>query len=81
MGLSFKTACFLVGEARRGINFSETLVLGRQGIYMRDEEYRQVCSYLDIPFPPDDSFADGFFMGLGAKILRYLENSSSVGLS
>ena len=79
MGLSCKTACFLVGEARRGINFGETLVLGRQSIYMKGEEYQRACSYLDIPFSPDDSFADGFFVGLGAKILRYLDNSPYEG--
>ena len=68
-----------MGEARRGINFSETIVLDRQNIYMRDEEYQWACSFLDIPFISDDSFADGLFVGLGAKILRYLDNSPYEG--
>lgn len=53
--------------------------MDRQNIYMRDEEYQWACSFLDIPFISDDSFADGLFVGLGAKILRYLDNSPYEG--
>jgi len=79
MGISLSSACFLIGEMRRGIDFSKTLTLGRQGVYMQRSQYKRVCSFLHVQAPRRATFADEFFAGLGAKSLDVLDASSYEG--
>lgn len=79
MGLDLLAANFLVGEVRRGTDFSKTLTLGRQEIHMSPASYRSVCSNLQVEVPAVASFADEFFAGLGAKTYKVLDASPYEG--
>jgi hypothetical protein len=79
MGISLSSACFLIGEMRRGVDFSKTLTLGRQGVYMQRSQYKRVCSFLHVQAPRQATFADEFFAGLGAKSIDVLDASSYEG--
>ena len=79
MGISLSSARFLISEMRRGVDFSKSLTLGRQGVYMQRSQYKMVCSLLHIQAPRQASFADEFFAGLGAKSLDVLDASSYEG--
>jgi len=79
MGISLSSARFLIGEMRRGVDFSKTLTLGRQGVYMQRNQYKTVCSFLNIEQPRQATFADELFVGLGAKSLDVLDASSYEG--
>jgi len=69
----------LVGEMRRGTVFSRTLTLGRQEINMSPNHYRSLCSDLNLEGAPVSSFADEFFVGLGAKTYEVLDASPYQG--
>ena len=79
MGISLSSARFLIGEMLRGVDFSKTLTLGRQGLYMQRNQYKVVCSLLNVQAPRQATFADEFFAGLGAKSLDILDASSYEG--
>jgi hypothetical protein len=79
MGISLSSARFLIGEMRRGVDFSKTLTLGRQGLYMQRSQYERLCSFLHVQAPRQATFADEFFTGLGAKSLDVLDASSYEG--
>lgn len=79
MGISLSSACFLIGEMRRGVDFSKTLTLGRQGVYMQRNQYKAVCSLLNVKASRQASYADEFFTGLGAQSLDVLDASSYEG--
>ena len=79
MGISLSSARFLIGELGRGVNFSKTLTLGRQGVYMQRNQYNMVCSLLNVEPPRHATFADEFFVGLGAKSLDVLDASPYEG--
>ena len=79
MGITLSSACFLISEMRRGVDFSKTLTLGRQGLYMQRGQYKRVCSLLNVQAPRQATFADEFFTGLGAKSLDFLDASSYEG--
>ena len=79
MGISLSSAHFLIGEMRRGVDFSKTLTLGRQGVYMQRNQFKLVCSNLNVEAPHHAAYADEFFVGLGAKSLDFLDASSYEG--
>ena len=79
MGISLSSARFLIGEMRRGVDFSKTLTLGRQGLYMQRNQYKAVCSLLNAEAPRHATYADELFVGLGAKSLDVLDASSYEG--
>jgi len=79
MGISLSSAHFLIGEMRRGVDFSKTLTLGRQGVYMQHNEYKEVYSLLNVQVPRHATFADEFFTALGAKSLDVLDASPYEG--
>lgn len=79
MGISLSSARFLIGEMGRGVDFSKTLTLGRQGVYMQRNQYKMVCSLLNIEPPRHATFADELFFGLGAKSLDVLDASPYEG--
>lgn len=79
MGISISSARFLIGKMRRGVDFSKTLTLGRQGVYMQRNQYKVVCSLLNVQAPRHATFADEFFAGLGAQSLDVLDASSYEG--
>lgn len=81
MGLDILTAKFLIGEMRRGVDFSRTLTLGRQEVYMSRPQYKSACSDLNLAFSDVPLFADGFFVGLGSERLAVLDASSYEGAS
>jgi len=64
---------------RRGVDFSKTLTLGRQGVYMQRDHYKVVCSLLNVEAPRIATYADELFVGLGAKSLDVLDASSYEG--
>jgi len=79
MGLSLTAARFFVGESKRRIDFSKTLIVGRQSIYMLPNEYKSVCALGNIRHSFFGIFADEFFSGLGAKQLNFLDSSAYEG--
>lgn len=79
MGISISSARFLIGEMRRGVDFSKSLTLGRQGVYMQRNQYKAVCSLLNVKAPRHATYADELFVGLGAKSLDVLDASSYEG--
>ena len=79
MGISLSSARFLIGEMGRGVDFSKTLTLGRQGVYMQRNQYKMVCSLLNVEPPRHATFADELFVGLGAKSLDVLDASPYEG--
>lgn len=79
MGLSKPAALFLLGELRRGVNFSKTLILGRQNIAMLNKEYMDLCSSLQVSPQRGFPYADDFFYGLGAKKLNFMDASAYEG--
>lgn len=79
MGISLSSARFLISEMRRGVDFSKTLTLGRQGVYMQRSQYKMVCSLLNVQESRQATFADEFFAGLGTKSLDVLDASSYEG--
>ena len=79
MGISLSSAYFLIGEMRRGVDFSKTLTLGRQGVYMQRDHYKVVCSLLNVEATRIATYADELFAGLGAKSLDVLDASSYEG--
>jgi SAM-dependent methyltransferase len=59
MGLDIKTIRFLLGEKARGIQFGKTLTLGRQSLYMSQQERAEISHKLNIELF-SSGFADDF---------------------
>lgn len=80
MGVDLRTAEFLASEARRGVDFSRTLTLGRQSLCMARKEYAAVFPG-GIPPEPDPSgqFADDLLAALGAKTIDAIDVSGYEG--
>lgn len=77
MGVDIQTAEFLASEARRGVDFSRTLTLGRQSLCAGEEEYTSFFPGR-LPAGPYNSgqFADNLFSALGAKTLDAIDVSA-----
>jgi SAM-dependent methyltransferase len=59
MGLDIKAIRFLLGEKARGIQFGKTLTLGRQSLYMSQQELAEISNKINIELFTS-SFADDF---------------------
>lgn len=79
MGLNYSSALFLIGEKRRGIDFSNMLTLGRQGIYMSSREYQKIMKLLRSADRSPTGYADHYFQSLGANRLDFMDASPYEG--
>jgi hypothetical protein len=71
MGLDIKAIRFLLGEKARGIQFGKTLTLGRQGLYMSQQELAEISHKINIELF-NSNFADDF--------LAYLAGTPSLSM-
>ena len=78
MGLDINAARFLLGEKDRGVPFGHTLTLGRQGVYMRAEDYSGFLAKLGTTLKTQ-GHADDFFKALGAEPFMAMDASSYEG--
>jgi hypothetical protein len=80
MGIDVWTAQFLKSEARRGVDFTRTLTLGRQTLYMTQDEYAGFYAAGTTPKPDSKViFADDFLCSLGARTLDAIDVSDYEG--
>ena len=80
MGIDVWTAKFLKSDAQRGVDFTRTLTLGRQSLYMTSDEYSGIYAAVATPaLNPRGVFADEFLSSLGAKTLDILDVSDYEG--
>ena len=78
MGIPLCSAQFLKSERRRGVTFSRLLTLGRQSIYMEEEEYRDVLSALGVN-ARECQYSDDLFRALGAMSIDVMDVSKYEG--
>lgn len=78
MGLNYDAIHFLRSESRRGVDFSRTLTLGRQRLYLDALEYHACFGELPKERLP---LADGFLHSLGAHSLTAMDASPYEGAS
>lgn len=80
MGVDVRTARFLASEARRGVDFTRTLTLGRQSLCMNHAQYREVFPGGEPAQPvPAGGFADEFLSALGARNIDAIDVSDYEG--
>jgi hypothetical protein len=79
MGISLSSARFLVSELRQGVNLSRTLALGRQGVFIQYNQYKDIGLLLNVETPRYATFAENLFNRLGAEALDVLGTSSYEG--
>jgi len=71
MGLDIKAIRFLLGEKARGIQFGKTLTLGRQSVYLNQQERAEVSKIINI-----ELFSSGF----ADEFLAYLAGIPSLSM-
>jgi SAM-dependent methyltransferase len=88
VGLDVNGCRFLLVARRFGVDFSDVLTLGHQGLHLRPEELRHVL--IELGFPADRAevarmvaehggFAEGFLRILGAQRVTALDGSPYEG--
>jgi hypothetical protein len=78
MGIDIISARFLIGEARRGVNLTHTLTLGRQEIYINKYSYGKILKILSND-GGKSKYADIFFKLIGVKKLDVMDASDYEG--
>jgi SAM-dependent methyltransferase len=85
MGIDINAAKFLVSARKRGTEFGEVLMIGRQDLNVYPAKLRQVLAQAGLPteqFAPgaaDTGFAEPLFQSLGAKKVFSLDASAFEG--
>jgi len=80
VGIDVWTARFLKSEAKRGVDFTRTLTLGRQTLYMTPDQYAEVYApAATSEVDPRGLFADAFLSSLGAQTLDAIDISDYEG--
>jgi SAM-dependent methyltransferase len=85
MGIDINAAKFLVSARRRGMEFGDVLMIGRQDLNVYPAKLRQVLvraglpAELFAPSVPDTGFAEPLFKSLGAKNVFSLDASAFEG--
>jgi len=85
MGIDINSAKFLLSARRRGTNFGDVLMIGRQDLNVYPAKMRQVLTQAGLngdlfaPGAPDTGFAEPLFKALGAKNIHSLDASAFEG--
>jgi len=85
MGITLKSAKFLLGARKRGVRFDRTLTLGRQSLYLLDDDFailrkRYQLEVDDSRSITGEKFADSFFEAfLGASEVDSMDLSGWEG--
>ena len=76
MGISSNCVKFLNYSKTRGVDFSKTLTLGRQQIFLTDESRRNLLKQFNVQRLPENAgFAEPLFYLLGAKEVESIDYS------
>lgn len=78
MGLGLNGIHFLVGESKRGLRLGRTLTLGHQRICTSERQYSGFLERLGVS-QKERTYADDFFLGLGAAPLEVMDASAYEG--
>jgi len=78
MGLDINAARFLLGEMQRGVDFSHTLTLGHQEVYIPASQYARLFENPEQN-NSTDNYSDAFFRRLGCKDLEFMDASDYEG--
>jgi hypothetical protein len=87
MGLDINAVQFLIAARRRGIEFGEVLMLGRQDLNVFPAKLRELLERNQLPSTlfqadaPDTKFAEPVFKSLGAALVQSLDFSAYEGAS
>jgi hypothetical protein len=87
MGLDINAVQFLIAARRRGIEFGEVLMLGRQDLNVFPAKLRELFERNHLPSElfksgiPDTKFAEPVFKSLGAPMVHSLDFSAYEGAS
>lgn len=85
MGLDINSVLFLLAARRRGAEFGDVVMMGRQDLNVYPAKMRQILSesnYSDqlfAPAAPDTGFAEPVFKSLGARTVASLDASDFEG--
>lgn len=87
MGLDINAVQFLIAARRRGVEFGEVLMLGRQDLNVFPSRMRELLERNHLPSEffksaaPDTKFAEPVFKSLGASLVQSLDFSAYEGAS
>ena len=85
MGLDINSVLFLLAARKRGADFSNVLMIGRQDLNVYPAKMQQVLTQAGLaadlfaPGAPDTGFAEPFFKALGARKISALDASAFEG--
>ncbi len=85
MGLDINSALFLIAARRRGVEFGDVLMIGRQDLNVYPAKMRRILAKADLPnelFAPDapeTGFAEPVFKSLNARSVASLDASAFEG--
>jgi SAM-dependent methyltransferase len=85
MGIDINSAKFLLSARRRGGNFGDVLMIGRQDLNVYPAKMRQILTHAGLngdlfaPGAPDTGFAEPLFKALGARNVHSLDASAFEG--
>lgn len=85
MGIDINSAKFLLSTRRRGANFGDVLMIGRQDLNVYPAKMRQILAQAGLngdlfaPGGPDTGFAEPLFKALGARNVHSLDASAFEG--
>ena len=85
MGVDINSVKFLVAAQKRGVNFGDALMIGRQSLNVYPKKMRQLLAEAGLsnelfaPAAPDTGFAEPVFKTLGARSISSLDASPFEG--
>jgi SAM-dependent methyltransferase len=85
MGVDINSVKFLVAAHKRGVNFGDALMIGRQSLNVYPKKMRQLLAEAGLsnelfaPTAPDTGFAEPVFKTLGARSISSLDASAFEG--
>lgn len=88
MGLDQNSARLLMHSRNRGVDFTETLMIGRQSLLLRPGDFHKALNEFGIPasrdlvdswFAKPGAYAEGFLESLGAQAVASLDHSDYEG--
>ena len=85
MGVDINSAKFLVAARKRGVNFGDVLMIGRQSLNVYPKKMRQILESAGLSgelfasAAPDTGFAELVFKALGASSIASLDASAFEG--
>ena len=79
MGITANCAKFLLYARTQGVDFSHTVMLGRQQLFLSPIEKEKLERKIQAVLPDGNSFAEPFFTGVGAKKIESIDYSDFEG--